>query len=87
VDGFANAYIYPAMARSIQSAGRVIRSAKDRGLIVLMDPRFLQGSYRDALPADWLGENGSPDHLMSRSILADVESFWELAKETSLQKD
>jgi DNA excision repair protein ERCC-2 len=75
-DGFAHAYVYPAMARSIQSAGRVIRSAKDRGLIVLMDPRFLQGSYRDGLPSDWLDDHGSTEHLISRAILADVQSFW-----------
>ena len=30
------------MAKAIQAAGRVIRSEKDRGLIVLMDTRFVQ---------------------------------------------
>jgi DNA excision repair protein ERCC-2 len=76
VDGFANAYIFPAMARSIQSAGRVIRSTKDRGIIVLMDPRFLSGPYLEALPADWLGENRTTENLISQSILADVRNFW-----------
>jgi DNA excision repair protein ERCC-2 len=76
VDGFANAYIFPAMARSIQSAGRVIRSTQDRGIIVLMDPRFLSGPYLEALPADWLGENRTTENLISQSILADVRNFW-----------
>ena len=32
----------PAMAKAIQAAGRVIRSESDRGIIVLMDSRFLE---------------------------------------------
>lgn len=75
-DGYAMAYGYPAMAKSIQSAGRVIRSPRDRGIIILMDPRFLQLPYRDALPSDWITEGDSPDSLVSRSILNDICDFW-----------
>ena len=39
------AYAYPAMAKAVQAAGRVIRSETDQGLIVLMDGRFIQPSY------------------------------------------
>ncbi len=41
-NGFDYSYTYPAMAKVIQSAGRVIRSSEDRGLIVLMDRRFYE---------------------------------------------
>jgi DNA excision repair protein ERCC-2 len=75
-DGYALTYGYPAMAKSIQSAGRVIRSSKDRGLIVLMDPRFLKPPYSDAIPADWIGEGESTETLISQSILSDIASFW-----------
>ncbi len=75
-DGYALTYGYPAMAKSIQSAGRVIRSSKDRGLIILMDPRFLKPPYSDAIPSDWIGEGGSAETLISRSILSDIASFW-----------
>lgn len=75
-DGFAKAYSYPAMARSIQSAGRVIRSPEDRGIIIMMDPRFLKEPYLDALPSDWLGDKGSTDSLLSQSILSDLTAFW-----------
>jgi len=40
--GFDFAYVYPAMAKVIQAAGRVIRSDKDKGIIVLMDQRFIE---------------------------------------------
>ncbi|MFJ1269962.1 helicase C-terminal domain-containing protein [Legionella lytica] len=68
------AYTYPAMAKAIQSAGRVIRSETDRGLIVLMDNRFLQSPYSQCMPKDWFSEQ--PQELISTSIINDVQSFW-----------
>jgi DNA excision repair protein ERCC-2 len=73
--GFNYAYIFPAMARTIQSAGRVIRSATDRGLIVLMDRRFLEENYRASMPSDWAGDD--PQSLSSNSILSDLQTFWQ----------
>ena len=43
--GFDYAYAIPAMSKAIQAAGRVIRSETDRGLIVLMDNRFVQPGF------------------------------------------
>ncbi len=73
-NGFDYAYTYPAMAKVIQSAGRVIRSSEDRGLIVLMDRRFLHENYLRTMPADWLPED--PAALVSNKILSDIEGFW-----------
>lgn len=70
------AYTVPAMTRVIQAAGRVIRSEKDRGLIVLMDERFMQPRYTSLMPDDWYKDSVS--ELVSRRILADVRSFWEV---------
>jgi DNA excision repair protein ERCC-2 len=72
-DGFDFAYTYPAMARVVQSAGRVIRSSDDRGLIVLMDRRFLQDAFKKAMPQEWLSTDAS---LVSQQILEDVTQFW-----------
>ena len=72
--GFDFAYTYPAMSRVVQSAGRVIRSNTDRGLIVLMDRRFTHGSYTKSMPSDWLHAGLEP--LVSRQILEDVRNFW-----------
>ncbi|MGZ3651280.1 MAG: ATP-dependent DNA helicase [Bdellovibrionota bacterium] len=72
--GFDYAYTFPAMAKAVQAAGRVIRSETDRGLIVLMDGRFLQPSYGKSMPEDWF--ETSPQELVSRSILQEVTDFW-----------
>jgi DNA excision repair protein ERCC-2 len=72
---FDYAYTFPAMAKVVQAAGRVIRSAEDRGLIVLMDRRFLHASYVNSMPEDWTNEGTAP--LVSESVLADISHFWE----------
>jgi DNA excision repair protein ERCC-2 len=72
--GFEYAYVIPAMAKAIQAAGRVIRSETDRGLIVLMDKRFLEPGYSRSMPADWFESDVAA--LVSRSILKEVADFW-----------
>lgn len=72
--GFDYTYVYPAMAKAIQSAGRVIRSEKDQGVIILMDPRFLQSAYARSMPQGWF--QISPQELVSQSILSDIARFW-----------
>jgi DNA excision repair protein ERCC-2 len=73
--GFDYAYAIPAMAKAIQAAGRVIRSGTDRGLIVLMDNRFVQPAYSRSMPADWFESDVS--ELVSDSILKEVSEFWK----------
>ena len=73
--GFHYAYIYPAMAKVVQAAGRVIRTETDKGLIVLMDKRFLAAEYADTLPSDWFDE--SINELVSKQISADIDEFWQ----------
>lgn len=72
--GFEYAYTIPAMARAVQAAGRVIRSETDRGLVVLMDGRFLEPGYSQSMPADWFDSDAT--ELVSGSILSDVADFW-----------
>lgn len=73
-DGFSYAYAWPAMTRSIQASGRVIRDVNKRGLIILMDGRFLQDPYTQSLPEFWY--KSSPRELVSSSILTEVRNFW-----------
>lgn len=75
--GFDYAYTYPAMAKAVQAAGRVIRSERDRGLIVLMDDRFLQPSYVKSMPNGWFRE---PREAVSNKILQEVAEFWSALK-------
>ena len=72
--GFEYAYVIPAMAKAIQAAGRVIRSETDRGLIVLMDNRFVQPDYSRSMPADWF--ESAVNELVSDSIVRDISDFW-----------
>ena len=53
LDGFDYAYRYPGMTRVLQTAGRVIRTASDRGVLVLVDQRFDQAFYRALYPPQW----------------------------------
>lgn len=46
-------YVQPAMNRVLQAAGRAIRSAEDRAVILLMDNRFLWKRYRRCFPEDF----------------------------------
>jgi DNA excision repair protein ERCC-2 len=73
--GFDYAYTYPAMAKAVQAAGRVIRTEEDKGIIVLMDDRFIQPAYSKSMPQDWFHEN--PRELVSNNILKEVEDFWK----------
>jgi Rad3-related DNA helicase len=52
-DGFDYAYKYPGINKVLQAAGRVIRTESDRGIIALLDDRFLQNSYKSLYPREW----------------------------------
>lgn len=72
--GRSFAYVYPAMTRSVQAAGRIVRDESERGVIVLMDPRFLQSDFAETMPSDWFEQ--SPEELIPKRILNDVREFW-----------
>lgn len=78
-EAFNYTYVYPAMAKTIQSAGRVIRSENDKGLIVLMDSRFLENTYAETMPQGWFEH--SPRELVSQKILSDISDFWKSIEE------
>ena len=73
IPGFAYAYVYPGMNRVLQAAGRVIRTASDRGAILLVDRRFAQSRYRQLFPSSWHPVHSvrNPTHIAQS--LAD---FW-----------
>ncbi|WP_428911767.1 ATP-dependent DNA helicase [Niallia sp. Krafla_26] len=52
-NGYHYAYVFPGMNKVLQAGGRLIRSEKDHGTIVLIDDRFLQQPYRQLLPETW----------------------------------
>jgi DNA excision repair protein ERCC-2 len=73
--GFEFAYLIPGMTRVVQSAGRVIRSETDVGIIALFCKRFTQEMYARYFPADWYEE--SPRELVSRRAASEIQAFFE----------
>lgn len=52
-NGFNFAYLYPAISKILQAAGRLIRSETDTGFILLIDERYNKPQYRQLLPENW----------------------------------
>jgi len=50
LSGFDYAYRYPGMNKVLQALGRVIRDEKDRGMVLLVDDRYMQPQNRILLP-------------------------------------
>ena len=53
LNGFDYAFVIPGWIKTLQSAGRVIRSETDRGVIVLVDKRYTRQTYHCLMPANW----------------------------------
>ncbi|MGV3773196.1 MAG: helicase C-terminal domain-containing protein [Verrucomicrobiales bacterium] len=71
-DGFDFAYTYPGMTKVLQAAGRVIRSEKDQGVVLLIDERFRRATYQRLFPPWW-----EPRFVASaEDIQADLQEFW-----------
>ena len=73
-DGFAYAYAYPGFNRVMQAAGRVIRTEKDRGVVLLIDPRFAQWRYQVLFPDHW---HPLPCINSQSAVQNLLQDFWE----------
>lgn len=73
--GFEYAFLFPGMNKVIQSAGRVIRTPTDAGVVILVGARFASERYACHLPRDWYRR--SPRELVSRNPYQDLREFWE----------
>jgi DNA excision repair protein ERCC-2 len=51
--GWEYGYIYPAMIKTMQNAGRCIRSEKDKGVVVFLDERYAYPQYYNCFPPDY----------------------------------
>ncbi|MEK6856709.1 MAG: ATP-dependent DNA helicase, partial [Nanoarchaeota archaeon] len=51
--GWDYGYIFPAMKKVVQGAGRCIRSEKDKGVIIFLDERYSLGNYLRCFPKDY----------------------------------
>ena len=56
-EGYNYTYLIPGLQKVAQAAGRVIRTPDDRGVIWLIDDRFLQPSVKRMLPCWWFPDS------------------------------
>lgn len=71
--GFDYAYRYPGLNKVLQAAGRVIRTTSDRGIMILLDRRFLSHEYKGLFPIEW-------EHARTvncEQISEVVRKFWQ----------
>jgi DNA excision repair protein ERCC-2 len=52
-EGMNYGYFFPAITKTLQNAGRCIRSETDRGVIVFMDARYQWENYAKCFPPGW----------------------------------
>ncbi len=68
--GWDYGYVYPALLKTIQNAGRCIRSKDDKGVIIFLDERYQWENYKKCFPKDW--------HIkITRMPICIIEKFFE----------
>ncbi|MBQ7384006.1 MAG: hypothetical protein IJV72_04360 [Clostridia bacterium] len=71
--GYDYAYTFHGMNNVLQAAGRVIRRAEDRGVVVLVDDRYAEEKYRTLFPEHWK----APHYAGNAASLAEIiRDFW-----------
>lgn len=73
VNGFDYAYRFPGMNKVMQAAGRVIRTEEDNGVILLLDERFLQQSYKKIFPREW----NDYKEVSRLNVSSELKRFWK----------
>jgi len=71
------AYRQPAMIRVVQAAGRIVRGPSDRGIVCLVDERFLRPEYARFTPAHWRHKV-----VAAQAIAPALEEFWQHRADT-----
>ena len=72
--GYDYAYTYPGMNNVLQAAGRVIRSDTDKGIVTLIDDRYITPKYQEMYPDHW----GKMQYFESAASLnSAITEFWK----------
>lgn len=73
LNGYDYAYKFPGMNKVLQSAGRVIRTVNDTGIVVLLDERFTERNYLRLFPREW----GNYEIADINNIEDRISHFWK----------
>lgn len=71
-DGRAIADLQPALVKTVQMAGRLLRGPESRGVLLLIDERFGDPAYRAFYPGYWQLER-----ILAARVPARVMAFWQ----------
>ncbi len=63
-------YVWPAFTKTVQSAGRCIRSEHDKGVLVFLDERYAWPSYLSCFPSEW-------QLKIKKEYKAEIEGFFK----------
>ena len=74
LNGFDYAYRFPGLNKVLQSAGRLIRTESDEGVIALLEERFLSRDYEGLYPKEW--EEGSRV-IRLEELDGVLDQFWK----------
>ncbi len=67
------AYRQPAMVRVVQAAGRVLRGGSERGVVCLVDGRFLRPEFAQFQPVHW-----HPKVVSASRLETELNRFWNM---------
>ena len=51
--GYLYAYLYPGFNKVMQAVGRVIRTEEDKGVVIMIDERYIEPTYLSLFPYEW----------------------------------
>lgn len=51
--GYLYAYLYPGFNKVMQAVGRVIRTEEDKGVVIMIDERYIESTYLSLFPYEW----------------------------------
>jgi len=60
----------------MQAVGRVIRTEEDKGVVLLIDERFSQNTYKRLFPEEWSQAASVKD---CKDISNKINGFWKKA--------
>ncbi len=67
--GWDYGYVFPAFNKTIQSAGRCIRTENDKGAVIFLEERYLWPKYFKCFPQDW--------HLkIAKDYMKELDNFF-----------
>ncbi len=70
--GYEYSYMYTGMTKVLQAAGRLIRTEEDKGVILLLDERFVYSNYQRLFPREWFPYT----RVTNESIEKYLSEFW-----------